>query len=513
MSGEATGMTQMTDRARTLSSPDEIDIAKSAWAAGDYDEVLSRIGNRRDPQSKLLLARTYLRLHQSQPALDVLRKFASPNPQEEVFASILRASAEDRLGVLKDEPQYPVLPPRASAELRGALAFYSGLSLWMHGKHEEAYVRAQDAIETGTPEYLGLALELQGWVKNGRNELVAAAERFYSVIDFLEASGHKDDHLRLGAVVALGLITAEKLQLELLPRLTAEAAKLGPPLNRLPGFVFMDVHIATAYILRGDATGAYSKLLEARRIAMSPAVCAFVDIELASFHRRDGSNRAAERHLTMAEESIKRVDWTAQALEMRNILLAYANEAAALGSNTAGRMYTKALSLTGKRDPMIAFEHSSDAQAWALAARGQIALGRGRQAEGADDLRRAISIWESSGFRYRAALATIELARICPRDPAVAALRAFRREFPRSWIAHEAKELEAKQASPFAHVTTAEKRVLEKICEGKTSRQIAAELARSPSTVRNQTISLYRRLGVNTRSGLVALAARDGSFG
>ncbi|MBD5655361.1 MAG: hypothetical protein IAI50_09275 [Candidatus Eremiobacteraeota bacterium] len=43
------------------------------------------------------------------------------------------------------------------------------------------------------------------------------------------------------------------------------------------------------------------------------------------------------------------------------------------------------------------------------------------------------------------------------------------------------------------------------ICKGYSSEQIATNLGRSINTVRNQTISLYRKLGVSTRSGVVAL--------
>jgi len=102
------------------------------------------------------------------------------------------------------------------------------------------------------------------------------------------------------------------------------------------------------------------------------------------------------------------------------------------------------------------------------------------------------------------------LARAASHVPS-ALLKALQREIPRSWIAVEAKRLEGKSASPLARVTPAERRVLEKICEGKTSPQIALELGRSPSTIRNQTISLFRTLGVHTRAGLVALVARERS--
>jgi DNA-binding CsgD family transcriptional regulator len=48
------------------------------------------------------------------------------------------------------------------------------------------------------------------------------------------------------------------------------------------------------------------------------------------------------------------------------------------------------------------------------------------------------------------------------------------------------------------------------ICEGKTSKQIAADFGRSFHTIRNQTLKVYATMGVRTRAALVAECARLG---
>ena len=48
------------------------------------------------------------------------------------------------------------------------------------------------------------------------------------------------------------------------------------------------------------------------------------------------------------------------------------------------------------------------------------------------------------------------------------------------------------------------------ICEGKTSREIAAEFGRSFHTIRNQTLKVYATMHVRTRSALVAECAKFG---
>jgi DNA-binding CsgD family transcriptional regulator len=54
-------------------------------------------------------------------------------------------------------------------------------------------------------------------------------------------------------------------------------------------------------------------------------------------------------------------------------------------------------------------------------------------------------------------------------------------------------------------LTAREKEVIEGVCHGKTFKQIAKELTLSPSTVSNHLYRIYIKLGINTRSELIAL--------
>jgi DNA-binding CsgD family transcriptional regulator/tetratricopeptide (TPR) repeat protein len=58
-----------------------------------------------------------------------------------------------------------------------------------------------------------------------------------------------------------------------------------------------------------------------------------------------------------------------------------------------------------------------------------------------------------------------------------------------------------------------ERKVLEKLASGSTNQQIASSLAYSHATVRRDTISIYRKLGVNGRVEATALAITEGLVG
>ncbi len=63
---------------------------------------------------------------------------------------------------------------------------------------------------------------------------------------------------------------------------------------------------------------------------------------------------------------------------------------------------------------------------------------------------------------------------------------------------------------PLDALTPAERKVSDKVCEGLTSRQIAADLFLSPRTVDAHLARIYRKLDINTRARLAALVADHG---
>jgi len=59
------------------------------------------------------------------------------------------------------------------------------------------------------------------------------------------------------------------------------------------------------------------------------------------------------------------------------------------------------------------------------------------------------------------------------------------------------------------NLTMREKQIVEEVCFGSTFKQIARKLALSPSTVSNHLYRIYIKLGINTRSELIALANKN----
>jgi len=479
--------------------------ARRAWLAADYDAVVETLKDRRDSRSRLLLARTYLRLRRSADACVVLRGLRSADADEEALASALRLAANP------DSASRTALPKtgrlgQVSRPTRAFVTYLGAVGCWAAGDIAEAERLANDTIAFGDAATHALASDLQGWIEVARGRFGLASRRFVEALDVHAAATERDEFARAKSLHGLAVIAVETLEPSLFSRLSAEYASLAPASGNAALYAQVSSYVATAAALEGDDLRCLQILLDARSAPVPMPMRAMLEIDLAAFHRRRGGPDAAGLYLRLAEAHLDATSWAEANIESRIVLLLYAAEAARLGVSSAGAAYTKALSLTGKRDPLLAFEHDDRAMIAALHARGRIAASRRKPADARADFTAALDVSARYDYRFQAAVISVDMAQNAPGDEVPKTLRSAAREFPRSWLSLEAAAIRTRASSPLASINPAEALVLAGVCDGKTSKQIAADLKKSPSTVRNQTHSLLRRFGVRTRTALAAKA-------
>jgi len=162
----------------------------------------------------------------------------------------------------------------------------------------------------------------------------------------------------------------------------------------------------------------------------------------------------------------------------------------------------------------------------AYAAAARVALHMGDVAEATRDLARAHRLrpLTSRAAPHLAVQARLELARahLTLADPAAARLLLrevgdlFRRRPDLGVLVHEAEDLRAQLraisgGTPGAStLTTAELKLLPFLPTYLSFRQIGEQLHLSPHTVKTQAISIYRKLGVTSRSGAIERAVTLG---
>jgi DNA-binding CsgD family transcriptional regulator len=172
---------------------------------------------------------------------------------------------------------------------------------------------------------------------------------------------------------------------------------------------------------------------------------------------------------------------------------------------------------------------SPDPYARALVARMQGLVSRGEHAHSA--YATAITAFDEAGDPFEGARTRLLLGELLRRDRSVQAARrelrlaadAFEQMGTRAWAARALGELRATRAHIPAEavptsasdllstLTPQERRVAEAVAGGASDRQVAAELFLSPRTVAYHLSSVYRKLGISSRSSLAARLAQSRS--
>jgi DNA-binding CsgD family transcriptional regulator len=391
---------------------------------------------------------------------------------------------------------------------RAEIAYHLAVALWERRELDaaEAVVLAHADGATG----FGLALlqQMLGWIEVSRERYIFAGRHFIDALTTLDTAREHDEWARSRIMHALAVIAVETLDLRALGMLTVRETAVGEEAKEPLFHVLRNV--GWLRMLDGDESGALVELDRARAMAPTPSLIAVAEVNRAAYFRIRGELGAARAYLQLAGEALRGQRWADAGADERMTLLEYALEGYALEPASAGPTLARYLSGARKRRAAPAFEHDRREQAVELTARGVLEAHHKRTTEAVRLLREALDVWAKIGYRYRETLAALLLHDVLPREEFRDAARRATAGVPRSWLRREIDRRGARIESGYAALSPAERRVMLAICEGKTSKQIAADFGRSFHTIRNQTLKVYATMGVRTRAGLVAECARLG---
>jgi ATP/maltotriose-dependent transcriptional regulator MalT len=172
----------------------------------------------------------------------------------------------------------------------------------------------------------------------------------------------------------------------------------------------------------------------------------------------------------------------------------------------AGDLDTAARCVT-ELETILATYDSAFARASALLARGRLELARG-DAAASVTLTEAARLWHELAIPFEVATTRTVLAQALHDrgdvDAAVAMFASARRLFDQLGVAHA--HAEAVPAARPAGLTEREIEVLRLIAEGRTNKEIAAELYLSAKTVSRHLSNIFTKIGVSSRSAATAFA-------
>ena len=162
----------------------------------------------------------------------------------------------------------------------------------------------------------------------------------------------------------------------------------------------------------------------------------------------------------------------------------------------------------------IADHHSTDTlTAIATHARGQVLLARGRPDEALAAFGKARNLWSRLDAPYETAVARMGVARACSAlgDDATAKLESTEALEVFTLLgatpdAVTARELATGRPPRTGRLTARELEVLALVAEGRTNREVAAELVLSERTVDRHVSNILTKLGVSSRTAATAYA-------
>ena len=255
---------------------------------------------------------------------------------------------------------------------------------------------------------------------------------------------------------------------------------------------------AAGEVLRrmGDLAGAEDAFARAHELGYDPQP------GLALVQHARGQTEAAAAALQLALADRSRAGFP-----RAQLLAAQVEVALAVGDREAASSAADELEALAERVDTPAL------QAAAAKGRGAVLLAAGDPAGSVTRLRRAVATWQSLGAPYEAARARVLIAeaarQVGDEEGARLELEVACSVFHRlgaSADERRAQELLGRTKPDQGGLTARELEVLRLVAEGKTNKQVAAELVISDHTVARHLNNIYAKLAVTTRAAATAYA-------
>jgi DNA-binding CsgD family transcriptional regulator len=221
--------------------------------------------------------------------------------------------------------------------------------------------------------------------------------------------------------------------------------------------------------------------------------------------------RLAEGHAALAAATVRRMlDERREPLRRAPVL------AAAVEIMVAAHDRATADAAAGELERIAATMGAPLLEAIAADARGTILLAEGHPSPALDALRRAHGIWHLAEMPFEAARTRVAIGQCCralgDEDTARLELGAALATFDRLGARTERRRVEllAGPSSDRAVLTDREREVLRLVADGRSDRQIAADLVISEHTVGRHLQNIFRKLEVTSRAAATAYAYQHG---
>lgn len=395
------------------------------------------------------------------------------------------------------------VPVGPDTELAGEATYYVALTAWMLGEYRSANATI---VERNTRVSPGLAARfefLSGWI--------SAAEERYG-----EQMHHNMQALKLlesDSVGDAGLLASVARSISALIRDSADATAV-PLVTRLEQTIPWTPHttferfqvlrtLAWANAMAGEYILAIKQLNRAKQLAPTPQAKMLSHLDHAWIAQISHEPLHAAAQLADADDWSKQVDWARANDDEIGVLILAAELYAPVDNDRAKAYLEKALGQFDRSGPSVGFAHDRRMRAFYDFAEARVRLAAGDRRVAMHRAERALTVFRSIGYRWRAANAALLLHRLGAEGDWLSEVAGVAASYPRSFIAAEHARLTSGKQSPLETLTRRQREIVALIKAGKKNADVAVALNMSINTVRVHKGRIFRAFDVKTEFDLL----------
>jgi DNA-binding CsgD family transcriptional regulator len=486
------------------------------YRAARFEDCLRETEGVANDDARIARARTYLHTNRQPEALAEAECIAATTGDLAATAGAIRCRALSAAREWRKVDAWLATAFSSYGELsavgRAEITMAAAVTAMHRGRPDDMEVAAADIdVDAAGPRYRAWKHHILGWAAAERSDYAQAAQCFERAAESMFATPEATDVVLLARVaVALAGISREMFSTQRFEFVVNLVTRI-PWTSGTKDLEFMAKRsIAWGYALHGSERVANRMIFELGDAVQSANLRPWVLADQAYFARATGCEDLAAPLLERAIAVARETSWESggeERIALLNIVLLAADR-----QHEATRLLLDLYDgITTQVKTNVVLAHDRRLGAMEDHARGVAFAAAENFREASSLLERAYATFAEIGFSWRAASVCLSLHAATGDKAWLQRAECEVAEYPESAIAREIRRRARGAGDPrMPSLSPTQRRVFALICQGKSNKEIASELAISVNTARNHVAAVIGRFGAHSRAHLAAVARDSG---
>ncbi len=459
----------------------------------------------------LLRARIFLKRDEHASVIRLLTERKGSGQHDMAQRAMLLAAAYGEMGKFAAADEFfdeadRLARAKRDRELQSEIAYYRARRFLVEGKTEAARELLAIVQKARTPALRLRARYLEGSIFAHEGRYRKQADVLLDLLRKMESHSGEALEIRAWATQTLGALARELHVPGALSVVDAQLAGAPWPEDfAVQRFQALRA-VGWCHALLGDYFNAFRYLKASVEQPVGDVWRIVAACDRAYLARCNGEPLWSQQELAEAEDYAARVNWQATRSEERLALLLLAELSAPTDSSKAAFYLAQYDDLIDAKSRHLQLRNDPRPAALASYSAGVVHLATGKRRLGIESLRKSLEAFKKYGYDWRTGRCALRLFETMRDESYLDLAKDKLRHYMGSWLG---KELRGLSDQRHAKLPPMQRKVFEAMCRGLSSKAIAKELGRSEFTIRNHIKLVFKTFGVNSRSQLLAEAARQ----